>query len=139
MIDGYTLPTDGMKFIGAGKIMYNNFSDDFNIPHLHFLVIEYEKDVYQAVNLQLQLFAASDTKEGSVAELVDLTTRHIISVLTKGRGYDELEETAVESSMDAYWREYRRIEFAAVRHKRDIGHNVEQRINNIIKNTIGEK
>lgn len=139
MIDEYALITDGMKFIGAGKIMYNNFSDDFNIPHLHFLVIEYEKDVYQAVNLELQLFAAGETFENAIAELAALTTTHILSVLDDGRGYDELEETAVESAMDAYWREYRRIEFAAARHKRDIGHNVEQRINNIIKNTILEK
>lgn len=49
----------------------------------------------------------------------------MLSVLDDGRGYDELEETAVESAMDAYWREYRRIEFAAARHKRDIGHNKE--------------
>lgn len=53
MIDEYILPTDGIKFIGAGKMIYNNVSDDFNIPHLHFVVIQYEKDIYQAVNLEL--------------------------------------------------------------------------------------
>ena len=136
MGDEYILNTDSMKFIGAGKIMYNNFSPDFNIPHLHFLVIQYEKDMYQAVNLELQLFAAGDTFENAIAELATLTTTHILAVLKDGRGYDELIETALEKTMDSYWREYRKIEFNAAKHKRDIGHNVEQRINNIIKDAI---
>ena len=41
--------------------------------------------------------------------------------------------------MDAYWREYRKIEFKAAKSKRDIGHDVEQRLSNIIKNAISEK
>ena len=120
MDHGYILNTDGMKFIGAGKIMYNNFSSNFNIPHLHFLVIQYEKDMYQVVNLELQLFAAGDTFENAIAELATLTTTHILSVLADGRGYDELMETALERTMDAYWCEYRKIEFKAAKSKRDI-------------------
>lgn len=135
----YILNTDGMKFIGAGKIMYNNFSSNFNIPHLHFLVIQYEKNMYQAVNLELQLFAAGDSFENAIAELATLTTAHILSVLKDGRGYDELTETALERTMDEYWREYRKIEFKAAKSKRDIGHDVEQRLSNIIKNAISEK
>lgn len=139
MNNKYILNTDGMEFIGSGKIMYNNFSSKFNIPHLHFLVIQHEKDMYQAVNLELQLFAAGDTFENAIAELVALTTTHIIAVLEDGRGYDELVETALERTMDEYWHEYRQIEFKAAKNKHNIGHNVEQRINNIIKNAISER
>ncbi|MGP1459511.1 MAG: hypothetical protein ACTTKL_09405 [Treponema sp.] len=125
------LDTTGLCFVGAGKIMYNNFHPDFNMPHLHFLVIRYdEEELYQAVNLELQLFAASDTPENAIAELTALTSTHIITVCNEGRGYEELMETALEKSIDNYWREYRRFEFTAAKNKQDIGHALEQRIKN---------
>ena len=131
MSDTTILETAGLHFVGAGKIMYNNFHPDFNMPHLHFLVIRYDEEaLYQAVNLELQLFAASNTPENAIAELTALTSTHIITVCNEGRGYEEFMETALEKSMDNYWREYRRFEFTAAKNKQDIGHAVEQRIKN---------
>ena len=125
------LKTNNLNFIGAGKIMYNNFSPDFNIPHLHFLVIEHDS-FFEAVNIELQLFAIGESKESVVVELATLTSTHIVTVLSQGRGYDEFVETALEETMNNYWKEYRKIEFEAAKNKKDIGHNTEQRINNLI-------
>lgn len=125
------LETNNFNFIGAGKILYNNFSPDFNIPHLHFLVIQHDS-FFEAVNIELQLFAVGDSRENAVAELATLTSAHIVTVLSKGRGYDELMETAMEETMNNYWKEYRKVEFEAARKKKDIGHNLEQRINILI-------
>lgn len=133
------LKTENLNFIGAGKLMYNDFFEDFNIPHLHFLVIEHSKNEYEAVNLELQLFASGKTPKNAIAELAALTTSHIFTVIKKGRGYTELAETAEEITMANYWSEYRKIEFKAAEQKKDIGHNVESRINNVIKEIIGER
>lgn len=110
MDNEYILNTDGMKFIGAGKIMYDS-AVDFRIPALHFLVIQYEKDMYQAVNLEFQLFAAGDTPEHAIAELTALTTTHILTVLKEGNGYNELRHTALLDTMNEYWRQYRAMAF----------------------------
>ncbi|QEJ98171.1 hypothetical protein [Treponema phagedenis] len=110
MSDGKFLKTEGLTFIGAGKIMYNKLPYDFNIPHLHFLVIKHDQSTYEAVNIEFQLFAMSDTAEKSIAELISLTTSYILTVVTKGRGFTEFMEIAMERSMDNYWAAYRRIE-----------------------------
>jgi len=133
------LDTDSLNFVGAGKLMYNNFSASFNIPHLHFLVIKHNEKRYEAVNLELQLFATENTPEDAIAELATLTSMHIITVFNQGRGYEELIEIAIQRTMDDYWAEYRKIEFKAAKNKEDIGHDVEQRVNNIIMNMVGEK
>ncbi|TYT78032.1 hypothetical protein [Treponema phagedenis] len=117
MNDGKFLKTEGLTFIGAGKIMYNKLPYDFNIPHLHFLVIKHDQSTYEAVNIEFQLFAMSDTAEKSIAELISLTTSYILTVVTKGRGFTEFMEIAMERSMDNYWAAYRRIEFEAAQKK----------------------
>lgn len=138
-VSSHVLSVDGKFFIGAGKIMYDWYSDEYNIPHLHFLVLKLETGLYEAVNLELSLFALGNDEENAVAELVELIMAHIDAVVKYGRGFAELHETAISHLMDNYWAEYRNIEFSAASQKQDIGHDVEQRFSNTIRNIITEK
>lgn len=138
-ISRHVLSTDGKNFIGAGKIMYDWYSNDYNIPHLHFLVNKLENGLYEAINLEFSLFALGEDVENAVAELVELTIEHIDIVIKHSRGFTELHETAVSHLMDNYWAEYRHIEFSAASQKQDIEHNVEQRFTNAIYDIITEK
>lgn len=119
------------SFIGAGKIMYNNTSLDYNIPHLHFLVSR-TGDEYLCTVIEFGLYAAGRSIEKSIAESINLTTTYLDTVLRDGRGFDELIERAVNPDMNGHWQTYREIEFKAALVKKDIGHDVEQRIRNEI-------
>lgn len=139
MCDRFVLSTEGKTFIGAGKVMHDCYSDDYNIPHLHFLVSKLENGLYEACNLEFSLFALGDSKATAVAELVELTIKHIDGVLEYGRGFSELQETAIRHTMDNYWAKYREIEFIAASQKQDIGHNVAQQLTNAIRSIMSEK
>lgn len=138
MSEQHVLSTEGLCFIGIGKIMYNDFSTDFNIPHLHFLTIKYDEGVFQAINLEFQLFALGESPEKAIANLVKMVSSYIIGVSQKGRSFEELKGVALLSSMNAYWNKYREIEFELAKEKKDLGHDIEQRIENTIKNMINE-
>ena len=132
------LATEGLNFIGIGKIMYNNLQYNFHIPHLHFLLLEYEKNVFQAVNLEFQLFALDDTPEKTIASLVKMLTSYIIETCNKKDGFEELKTLALLQNMENYWKKYREIEFDLAREKRDVGHDIEQRVKNIINEAMVE-
>ena len=132
------LSTEGLQFIGIGKIMYNDLTTDFNIPHLHFLVAEYDVDVFQAINLEFQLFSLGESPEKAIANLVKMISSYIIGVCQKGKGFEELKTVALLNGMDAYWNKYREVEFELAKEKKDLGHDIEQRIVNTIKSMINE-
>ena len=117
MSEQHVLSTEGLCFIGIGKIMYNNFTTDFNIPHLHFLTIQYDEDVFQAVNLEFQLFALGESQEKAIANLVKMISSYIIGICQKGQGFEELKTVALLNGMDAYWNKYREIEFKLAKEK----------------------
>ncbi len=129
---------ESLNFIGAGKLMYKNFSEDFNIPHLHFVVNKID-GCYQAIGLEFQLFVESNTKEGAIVELATSTIKYMQTVFDKGRGYEELIEKASENCMEEYWSIYREIEFIAAKNKKDIGNCIEQRIDNTIERLVENK
>ena len=135
----HVLSTEEKNFIGAGKIIYDLYSNGYNIPHLHFLVEKLEDDLYEAVNLEFSLFALGNTTETAIASLVELTIEYIDSVFEFGRGFKELQDMATCQVMDNYWAKYREIEFSAASKKQDIGHDIEQRFTNSIRNIITEK
>lgn len=138
LIENGRLSTEGLQFIGIGKVIYDDFDTDFNIPHLHFLTIEYDEGVFQAVNLEFQLFSLGETQEKAIANLVKMISSYIIGVCEKGRGFEELKDVALLNTMDAYWNKYREIEFELARDKKDLGHDIEQRFENTIKKMIND-
>ena len=125
---------DDLKFIGAGKIIYHKSSDSFNIPHLHFLTIEYERGVFQAVNLEFQLFSLGETQEKTIANLTEMVSFYIINACQKGKGFEELKAVTLLKNMEEYWAKYREIEFELAKIKK----NVKQNISNTIKNMVNK-
>ena len=119
--------------------MYDWYSYEYNIPHLHFLVTRLENGLYEAINLEFSLFALGDTVENAVAELIELIIEHINAVVKYGRGFAELHETAISHAMDNYWAKYRDIEFTAASQKKDIGHDFEQHFTNAIRDIVTER
>ncbi len=132
------LITEGLSFMGIGKIMYNNLQYDFHIPHLHFLLLEYEENVFQAVNLEFQIFALGYSPESTIANLVKMITSYIIETCKKENGFEELKTVALLQNMENYWKKYREIEFNLAREKKDLGHDIEQRVKNMINEAIVE-
>jgi hypothetical protein len=59
--------------------------------------------------------------------------------MEKGRGYCEFMEKANSSVMDAYWREYRNIEFTLAQSKKDLSHEITSNINAAIESVLAEE
>jgi len=122
------IPTDGMNFIGIGKLMFDTSGVEWNIPHLHFIVSKADDGIFEATNMEFILDASGQTAEESIQNLTSLIVHHITLVMSKENGYDLLTEPATSCVMEKYWLEYRKIEFSAARRGKDLGHNIEQRI-----------
>ena len=68
-----------------------------------------------------------------------LTIHYIQTVMAKGRGYDEFIEKANSCAMENYWREYRTIEFNLAKMRKDLSHDLTNKINSAIKSMLAEE
>lgn len=122
-----------IHFVGLGKMLFD-VKADWNIPQLHFLVSS-EKSFFVAVNLEMQLFASGKTEDEAIAGLINITMFHINAVMKKNN-FTQFIEDAKSCIMESYWSKYRELEFIAASKKQDLSNNIEQRINNILKEMI---
>ncbi len=131
-----SLSIDGLNFVGIGKILFET-KGAWNIPQLHFLISK-EKDTFEAVNLEMQLFSGGKTEDEAIAGLINLTMYHIENVI-KNTGFEQFIEDAKSCVLEKYWSKYREIEFTAASKKQDLSNDIEQRIENILKKMIEEE
>ena len=104
----YVMPMKDRKFAGFGTIQYGQVAP---LSIFHFLV-EKKEDSYLAINLEFALFSSADSEEGAIDELREHIVDYINTVMSKGRGVEELQEALNLHSMDEAWGVYRKLEFA---------------------------
>lgn len=132
----YIISIENVNFVGIGKLLFN-VNAAWNIPQLHFLMSK-EKDVFEAVNLEMQLFASGKTEDEAIASLINLTMYHIDNVI-KNIGYQQFIDDAKSCVLENYWSKYRELEFIAASKKQDLSNDIEQRIENTLKKMIEEE
>jgi len=130
---------DNKNFVAIGKMTIDNLSTEWNIPDLHFIVNKTPSGLLEATNIEFILDSAGNTIEDAIEGLIGLTIHYITSVMEKGRGYDEFIEKVNSLAMEEYWREYRYIEFSLARKRKDLSHDIANKINAAIKNMLAEE
>jgi hypothetical protein len=126
------------NFVAIGKMMIHNLSPNWNIPALHFIIRKAGDGVYEATNIDLILDAEGKTIEESIEALSGLTLHYIETVMRKGRGYDEFLDKAASLVMEDYWRAYRVVDFKLARIRKDLSHELSNKINAAIQNMLAE-
>ena len=134
----YKLSNEEKDIVGIGKMMIDTRTVTWNVPHLHFLV---SRDIshYEAVCLEFGLISTGHTQEEVSERLIELVIFHIGAVMDNGGGFDELKETALNEFMNEYWGIYRHIEFCLAETKRDLSHEVENRITKAIQELFDKR
>jgi len=130
---------DNKRFVAIGKMTIDNLSAEWNIPDLHFIVNKTPSGLFEATNIEFILDAAGNTIEESIEGLSGLTIHYITAAMNKGRGYDEFIDKVNSLAMEEYWREYRNIEFLLARNRKDLSHDIANKINAAIKNMLAEE
>jgi hypothetical protein len=130
---------DNKHFVAIGKMTIDNLSTEWNIPDLHFIVNKTPSGLFEATNIEFILDSDGKTIEDAIEGLIGLTIHYITSVMEKGRGYDEFIEKINSLAMEEYWREYRNIEFSLARKRKDLSHDIANKINAAVKNMLTEE
>ena len=123
----YNIDGENKDIIGVGKMIIDTNSVSWNIPHLHFLVIRVSEH-YEAICLEFGLVSSGNTQEKSAEHLIEHTINHIWTVISKGNGFEEFKEIALNGFMNDFWGAYRHIEFCLAETKRDLSHEIESKI-----------
>jgi hypothetical protein len=130
---------DNKRFVAIGKMTIDNLSTEWNIPDLHFIVSKTSSGLLEATNIELILDSTGSTIEEAIEGLIGLTIHYITTVMGKGRGYDEFIDKVNSLAMEEYWREYRNIEFSLARDRKDLSHEIANKINAAVKNMLAEE
>jgi len=130
---------ENKHFVAIGKITIDNLSTEWNIPDLHFIVNKTPSGLFEVTNLELILDSIGNTIEEAIEGLIGLTIHYITTVMRKGRGFDEFIEKVDSLAMEDYWREYRNIEFTLARKRKDLSHDIANKVNLAIKNMLAEE
>jgi hypothetical protein len=129
---------ENKHFVAIGKIVFDTPGYPWNIPHTHFMINKTASGLYEATNLELILDSIGNTIEEAAEILANLTTKYIMEIMMKRRGHDELTEVVDTSTMEDYWREYRKIEVELSRTKNDLSHNLDRHWIAAIKETMDD-
>lgn len=130
---------ENKRFVAIGKMTIDNLNTAWNIPILHFIVNKTPSGLFEATNIEFILDSTGNTIEEAIEGLSGLTIHYITAVMEKGRGYDEFIEKIDSLAMEEYWREYRKIEFSLARIRKDLSHDIANKINTAIKNMLAEE
>ena len=130
---------DNKHFVAIGKMTIDNLSTEWNIPDLHFIVNKTPSGLFEVTNIELILDSIGNTIEEAIEGLIGLTIHYITTVMGKGRGFDEFIEKVNSLTMEDYWREYRNVEFTLARMRKDLSHDIANKVNVAIKNMLAEE
>ena len=130
---------ENKNFVAIGKMTIDNISPDWNIPTLHFIVNKTPSGLLEATNIELILDSIGNSIEEAIESLSALTIHYITTVMEKGQGYEEFIDKVNSLAMEEYWREYRKIEFSLASHRKDLNHDIANKINAAVKNILAEE
>jgi predicted RNase H-like HicB family nuclease len=133
MIDDYVVSVKDKKFVGIGKFLFDTVNEEWNIPHLHFMINKTDNGNFEATNLEFGLVSSGESVAAAMQHLAGLLHFHITSVMTEGKGYKEFIEAVNSRAMDDYWRAYRVIDFSFGEKGKDLSHEIDKKITRAIQ------
>lgn len=125
------------NFVGIGKLVFHS-NEEWNVPHLHFMVDETNDGNFEATLLEFGLVSWAENKNDSIMSLVKQTHAHILSVMERDN-FDEFFQEVDGHVMDDYWRCYRKIDFMLAKEGRDLSHEMDSKFLRAIKAVIEEE
>jgi hypothetical protein len=129
---------ENKHFVAIGKIIFETPGFPWNIPHTHFIVNKTPSGMFEATNLEFILDSISNSAQDAAKNLARLTANHVMEIMLRRRGHEELAEIMDTNSMEDYWREYRKIEVELSKTKNDLSHNMDRLWINALKETLDE-
>lgn len=126
------LSVSDLKFKAIGKLVLKNIQD-WNIPHLHFIVNEADDGIFEAICLELMLFNTGEDIKNSITNLVTNILEYFDNNIKVASDLNKLIECVDTNIMDNYWKQYRKIDCELAKFGKDINNTLEQQIINEVK------
>lgn len=127
------------QYVGIGKILFDTPTEEWNIPHLHFIVSKHDDTTYEAVNLEFGLVSIEKTGLDAATGLAALSFSYLISVIKDGNGFTELQELVRKNFLNDLWGEFRGIEFELAQTGDDLSHHFDKHINKALQDILNDK
>lgn len=120
-----------MEPVGIGKFIVRVSKKPWHIPHLHFNVYQCA-DLYYCTNLELGLDGYGKSYSEAITSMISVVLEHLNTNVEDNDGYMRMTESVDNHAMDDLWRQYRMTEFKLAFHKKDIGHAMVEKYEQII-------
>ena len=114
------------KFVGIGKMIFRS-SEEWNIPHLHFMVDKTNSGNFEATLLEFGLVSWAETKDEVIQSLFRQVAFYIFNTKEQSK-FDQMLEDVDNHAMDDYWRCYRKIDFSLAKSGRGLNRKIESRL-----------
>ncbi|WP_295160397.1 hypothetical protein [uncultured Brachyspira sp.] len=121
------LSVSHLDFKAIGKLVLKN-SEDWNIPHLHFIVNKADDGIFEAVCLELMFFNSGENIKSSITNLVTNILEYFDNNINSAQDLDKYIISVDTNAMDNYWKYYRKIDGELAKYGEDINNALEQQI-----------
>ena len=123
---------DDLDFKAIGKIVVKNTTEDWNIPHLHFMINQNlqhkEEGIFEAICLELMFVNNGEDYRTSIRNLVEDILEYLDNNINCASDLDKLIDCVDTNAMDNYWKEYRKIDYELAKFGKDINNALLKQI-----------
>lgn len=121
------LNVEHLNFVAIGKMSFS-VKEDWSIPHLHYMINKIDNEHYEAICIETRTFASASSLEDAAKKIVLNIVEDINKNIKCPQDLDKIIENIDTHFMDAYWKEYRKINFNLAKIGKDINTEMEKRI-----------
>lgn len=121
------LNVEHLNFVAIGKMSFS-VKEDWSIPHLHYMINKIDNEHYEAICIETRTFASASSLEDAAKKIVLNIVEDINKNIKCPQDLDRIIENIDTHFMDAYWKEYRKINFNLAKIGKDINTEMEKRI-----------
>ena len=114
----------GAITVAIGKAIIDTKDKDYNIPHLHFIIIQglSPDGSYDALNLEYGLhFGHTVAKDAFLGAFQRVLDYFEVNQIDTKEGFLQLLEEQDNLALSDYWREFRKMEMKLATQKKDLG------------------
>ena len=133
------LNVDHLKFVAIGKIAINNNESELSSINLHFMINEAQDGLYEAVCLELLEYALASSIEEATKNLILNIAEYINNNIKNSSDIIKIINSVNTNMMDCYWKRYRVISFTLAKENKNKDKEIENKINEIIKDSLLDK
>lgn len=132
------LSVEHLNFVAIGKMSFS-VKRNWSIPHLHYMINKIDDEHYEAICLETRTFASASSIEDVAKKIVLNIVEDINNDIKCPEDLDKIIEDIDTHFMDAYWKEYRKINFNLAKIGKDINTEMEKRIKEEVEKEVKSK